>query len=88
MPDELIEIEFNGRSLHAAPTQTLLAALWDATPPTLHVTAHTSEPRSAFCGIGLCFDCVALVNGTPNVRTCMTVVEPGMVVETQTDPGQ
>lgn len=46
-------------------------------------TRH-GQPRGVFCGIGLCFDCLVAVNGTPNVRACLTPVAAGMVVETGT----
>jgi len=39
-------------------------------------------PRGLFCGMGICFDCLVTVDGRPNVRACMTTVQPGMVVET------
>ena len=52
----------------------------------IRVHRHTTkkhEPRGVFCGIGQCTDCVMTVNGKPNVRTCITPVEDGMVIETQ-----
>ena len=36
-----------------------------------------------FCAIGRCTDCVMIVNGKSNIRTCITPLEEGMVVETQ-----
>jgi len=46
---------------------------------------HTrrGQPRGLFCGIGVCFDCLVTVNGTPNVRACLTPVVEGMVVQTR-----
>ena len=46
-------------------------------------TAKRHEPRGVFCGIGQCTDCVMTVDGKPNVRTCITPVSAGMVIETQ-----
>ena len=46
-------------------------------------TAKTHEPRGVFCAIGRCTDCVMIVDGKPNVRTCITPLEEGMKVETQ-----
>lgn len=46
-------------------------------------TAKKHEPRGIYCGIGQCTDCVMTVNGRPNVRTCITPAEDGMVIETQ-----
>ena len=31
------------------------------------------KPRGIFCAIGRCTDCVMVVDGKPNVRTCMTI---------------
>ncbi len=45
-------------------------------------TEKRGEPRGLFCGIGLCTDCMVTVNGTPNVRSCVTPVEAGMVIST------
>ncbi len=46
-------------------------------------TTRRREPRGIYCGIGQCTDCVMVVNGVPNVRTCITQVEEGMVIQTQ-----
>lgn len=46
-------------------------------------TAKTHEPRGVFCAIGRCTDCVMIVDGKPNIRTCITPLEAGMVVQTQ-----
>ena len=46
-------------------------------------TAKLGEPRGVYCGIGQCTDCVMTVNGVTNVRTCITPVEEGMVIQSQ-----
>ncbi len=46
-------------------------------------TVRKHEPRGLFCGIGQCTDCAMIVDGKPNVRTCVTPVREGMVIETQ-----
>ena len=46
-------------------------------------TAKRHEPRGIFCAIGRCTDCVMVVDGKPNVRTCMTPLAAGMDVRTQ-----
>ena len=45
------------------------------------------EPRGVFCGMGVCFECRMIVDGRPNVRTCMTPAHPGCRVERQADSG-
>ena len=46
-------------------------------------TVKRGEPRGIFCAIGRCTDCVMVVDGKPNVRTCMTPLKEGMQVQTQ-----
>lgn len=43
----------------------------------------TGQPRTALCGMGICFECRATVNGVAQRRTCQIPCEPGMRVETQ-----
>lgn len=39
--------------------------------------------RTAFCMMGVCFDCLVEVDGNPNTQACMTLVRDGMVVRSQ-----
>ncbi len=43
--------------------------------------------RGVYCGMGACFDCLAVIDGVPNTRTCMTLVADGMRVNRQHGPG-
>ncbi|MFI7004621.1 (2Fe-2S)-binding protein [Nocardia sp. NPDC050175] len=46
-------------------------------------TAPNGGPRGVFCGIGVCFDCVATVNGVPDIRLCCRPARDGDSVTTQ-----
>ncbi|MCK4820923.1 (2Fe-2S)-binding protein, partial [bacterium] len=46
-------------------------------------TSKRQESRGIFCAIGRCTDCMMIVNGIPNIRTCITPIKAGMKVETQ-----
>ena len=46
-------------------------------------TTPTGEPRGIFCGMGVCFDCLVVVDGIPNTRACVTWAREGMVVARQ-----
>lgn len=85
---ETVRITVDGRPLKAIKGEMIAAALL---ANGIRVHRHTSkrhEPRGIFCGIGQCTDCVMVVNGKPNVRTCVTPVEDGMVIETQEGCGK
>lgn len=79
---------YNGTPLEAREGDTIAAALMDNGIRVFRETAKRHEPRGLFCAIGQCTDCVMVVNGQPNVRTCMARVEPGMRVETQIGLGE
>jgi D-hydroxyproline dehydrogenase subunit gamma len=42
----------------------------------------TGEPRGPLCGMGICFECRATIDGVPHQRTCQVVCAQGMEVHT------
>ncbi len=80
---ELVNISVDGRRLQARKGEMIAAALLAGGIRVHRYTTNRREPRGIFCGIGQCTDCVMVVNGVPNVRTCVTQVEEGMVIQTQ-----
>lgn len=40
------------------------------------------EPRAPLCGMGVCFECRATVDGRPQQRTCLLPASEGMEVRT------
>ncbi len=83
-----LQIEVDGEPVDAYEGETIAAALIASGRRTLRHTAKNDAPRGIFCGMGVCFDCMMVVNGVPNVRTCVTPVEAGMKVETQREFGR
>lgn len=81
-------IEVDGKRIPAAEGEPIAAALLAAGIKTFRYTHKNSRPRGLFCGIGRCTDCVMTVDGEPNVRTCITPVKDGMVIETQKGLGK
>ncbi len=61
---------FDGRPVTAAAGQSLAAALTAARMLSLRETA-TGGARGVFCGMGVCQDCLVVVDGVPNQRACM-----------------
>ena len=41
------------------------------------------ESRTALCGMGICFECRATVDGVAHQRTCQIICQVGMRVKTQ-----
>ena len=83
----VVRFTFDGRVVEAIEGEPILAALAAIGVRRCRTTAHRGEPCWFYCGIGRCTDCVMIVNGIPNVRTCVTPVTDGLVVETQPGVG-
>jgi predicted molibdopterin-dependent oxidoreductase YjgC len=80
-----VTIMVDGVPLDAHLGETVAGALLASGRRAWRHTRH-GQPRGLYCGIGVCFDCLVAVNGTPHVRACLTPVTAGMVVETGTKP--
>ena len=74
---------FDGKQLTGYEGEPIAAALKNAGVMVHRYTAKRHEPRGIYCAIGRCTDCVMIVNGKPNIRTCITPLEEGMDVKTQ-----
>jgi aerobic-type carbon monoxide dehydrogenase small subunit (CoxS/CutS family) len=79
-PQPDISFTFNGVAIKAITGQTIAAALLDNDVREFRKTRFKGEPRSIFCGIGVCWDCVVTVNGFANQRSCLVEAVNGMVV--------
>ena len=80
---EMVTITVGGKEYQAVKGEVIAAVLMANGIMVHRHTTKRHEPRGIYCGIGQCTDCVMTVNGKPNVRTCITPVEDGMVIETQ-----
>lgn len=80
---ECLTFTCDGRQVKARPGEMIAAALIANGITAFRKTNRFHTPRGIFCGIGQCNDCVMIVDGVPNVRTCVTPVREGMVVRTQ-----
>ena len=81
-----ISIAVDGKDYTAFEGEMIAAALISNGTQTFRFTKHHA-PRGIYCGIGRCTDCIMIVDGVPNVRTCVTPVQEGMKIETQYGTG-
>lgn len=76
-----VTVRVNGERVALPRGSMLIAALLKAKVPCR--ISESGEPRTALCGMGICFECRAMVDGVPQQRTCQIVCKEGMTVETQ-----
>ena len=80
MRDQLT-ILVNGKPVQV-PSGTLVAsAVAQAGVSSFRTSVHR-EPRGPLCGMGVCFECCVTVNGKAYSRSCQTLCEEGMEVQT------
>ena len=80
---KLVTFTYDGKELQGYEGEPIAAALKAAGVMVHRYTKKEHKPRGIFCAIGRCTDCVMVVDGKPNVRTCMTRLAEGMKVQTQ-----
>jgi len=79
----MVTFIYNGQEVIGVQGEPIAMALQSAGHRIHRYTMKEHQPRGIFCAIGRCTDCVMIVNGKPNVRTCVTPLEAGMDVKTQ-----
>jgi predicted molibdopterin-dependent oxidoreductase YjgC len=76
-----VHITVDGKTIEAFEGEPIAAAMFAADIKVHRTTPKYHEPRGIFCNRGRCTDCIMKVNGRPHVRTCVTRVRDGMIVE-------
>jgi D-hydroxyproline dehydrogenase subunit gamma len=79
--NSFVNLSVNGRVLSVPEGASVAAAL-------LSSDAHcriseSGELRYPLCGMGICFECRAIIDGLPHRRTCQIACRGGMIVESQ-----
>lgn len=77
-------ITVDGVSVLAEAGESVAAVLLRQVEPWSRVTAVTQSKRAPYCMMGVCFDCLAEVDGVASVQTCLRPVCDGMRVTRQT----
>ena len=79
MASEII-MRLNGKQILVAPGTSVAVAMTMANVPCRK--SVSGELRAPLCGMGICFECRATINGKPHCRSCQILCEPGMDVKT------
>ena len=77
-----VHLTVDGERVTALPGDTVTAALL-AHSGNASRQSVTGAPRTAFCMMGICFECLVEVDGQPNTQGCMIVVRDGMALRRQ-----
>ncbi len=80
---ESVQFTLDGVPATAPAGVTVAAALLAHSGAWTRQTVQ-GAPRTAYCMMGVCFDCLVEVDGTPNTQACMTLLRDGMAIRRQT----
>ena len=78
-----VTLTLNGQQITVPAGQSVWSAIALAGQPITRRAALSGAPRSAYCAMGVCFECMMEINGVPNQQACLRQVEPGMTINTQ-----
>ncbi len=78
-----VSITVDGRPVPSYLGESVAAAMIADTDDLTLRTTDAGDPRGLFCGMGVCFECLVVVDGVPGTRACMTWVREGITVATQ-----
>lgn len=78
-----VEFTFDGQKVNAIAGQSVAAALLAQGIRSLRKSRFESNQRGVFCGIGVCFDCLVVIDSITNQRACLIEAKSGMQVQTQ-----
>ena len=81
-----IKFYFEGNELYGYEGETIAAALY-ANRIKIFRESYTGRPRGFFCAIGKCASCFMIVDGKPNIRTCIVPLKEGMRIQMQKGKG-
>jgi D-hydroxyproline dehydrogenase subunit gamma len=80
---DTLKIIVEGEEVGACEGETVAGVLLRRAPLLMRSTPVSGASRAPYCMMGVCFECLAVVDGIPSVQTCLTIVRAGMRVERQ-----
>lgn len=81
--DRTVQLEIEGQQVSAPVGATLWATMALHGLTRTRTASVSGQQRSAYCAMGVCFECLVEVDGMPNRQACLTQVVEGMVVKRQ-----
>ncbi|MDB5316684.1 MAG: (2Fe-2S)-binding protein [Rhodospirillales bacterium] len=82
-PARRIDFTLDGMAVEGAEGDSVAAALLALGRTACRETAVSGAPRGPYCMMGVCFDCLVVIDGVGNRQGCMVPLRDGMAVETQ-----
>jgi len=86
---ELVSISINGDTFKVPAGETVAAAILASSALAFtRTTSISNSPRAPFCLMGVCYECLMIIDGKSSQRSCKVFVEEGMTIDTQQGSGR
>jgi len=79
-PRRSVEFTFDDTVVVANEGDTVAAALIADGVRITRTTPVSDSPRAPYCMMGVCFDCLVMIDGVANQQACMVTAADGMRV--------
>jgi hypothetical protein len=80
---EAVQVFVEGRALMVPEGSSAAAAILISGLSSIRETPVSGSPRMPWCMMGVCFDCLAEIDGVANQQACMVQVAAGMRIARQ-----
>ncbi len=78
-----VTVMVEDKSVTVAESDNAATALFAAGFDHSGLSPVNNRPRSPYCMMGVCFECLVEIDGVPNRQACMTPVKNGMHIKLQ-----
>jgi len=78
-----VTIHLDGAPITARRGETVAAVILRQIETWTRQSPISGERRAPYCMMGVCFECLAEVDGQGSTQTCLTIVHEGMQVRRQ-----
>ena len=86
-PENLVTVTIEGQPVEVPAGETVAAAVLASGIGYTRTTPVSAAPRAPFCLMGVCYECLMVIDGQPNQRACRERVHEGMIIERQQGTG-
>jgi hypothetical protein len=80
---EVLTIYIDGVPVAAEANESIAAVLLRQAPVWSRTTPVSDTRRAPYCMMGVCFDCLATVDGVSSIQTCLVPIRNGMRINRQ-----
>jgi D-hydroxyproline dehydrogenase subunit gamma len=83
MTRETVTVYVDGKPVSVGSGESAAAAALHAGLGYTRTSPVTDEKRAPYCMMGVCFECLMVIDGVPSRQACMVTVAAGMRIERQ-----